>query len=133
MLRELRKQRGWTQEMIAEKAGVSYVAVSDWERGRRNPKKPNVLSVAAALELSEEAANYLLFLAGFASVPAPDQPKVVELRPGDTALLYGEKGNAVEVTAELLMRLEFEKNLRSGLVAGDRRNTGEDAEDVGGA
>lgn len=36
-LREKRLDRGWTQEYVAKKCGVSIQAVCDWENGRRKP------------------------------------------------------------------------------------------------
>lgn len=36
-MRRERVKRGWTQEYVAEKCGVSPQVVCDWERGRRKP------------------------------------------------------------------------------------------------
>lgn len=37
VLRQERIQRGWTQEYVAEKCGVSPQTVCDWENNRRKP------------------------------------------------------------------------------------------------
>ena len=37
MLRQERIQRGWTQEYVAEKCGVSPQSVCDWDIYRRKP------------------------------------------------------------------------------------------------
>lgn len=36
-LRQERIARGWTQAYVANRCGVSYQVVSDWENGRRKP------------------------------------------------------------------------------------------------
>lgn len=79
-LRAERKKRGKTIYDIAALAEVSHVAVSDWERGKRNPRRENVELVAAALsgsEASEEEAARLLAealtMAGFSS----GQPEMI--------------------------------------------------------
>ena len=61
-LKRLREQRGLTQVSLGEKAGLSHVAVGDWERGKRNPKRPNVVAIVAALEVDEDE---LMAAAGF--------------------------------------------------------------------
>jgi transcriptional regulator with XRE-family HTH domain len=48
-LRELREAAGWTQEQLAERAGVKREAVARWEAGKREPGWSNVLALAAAL------------------------------------------------------------------------------------
>src|SRR5690242_17053951 len=55
LLRSFRRDRGWTQEELAERAGVSQDAVSTLERGtRRTPWPDTVTRLAAALDLTEE-------------------------------------------------------------------------------
>ena len=36
-IRQLRQERGWTQETLARRLGVGQPAVSAWERGRHPP------------------------------------------------------------------------------------------------
>jgi transcriptional regulator with XRE-family HTH domain len=38
LLRQSRKQKGWTLEDVAKKLGVSLMAMSHYELGRREPK-----------------------------------------------------------------------------------------------
>jgi transcriptional regulator with XRE-family HTH domain len=56
-LRQLRSQRGFSQEGLAHRAGLDRTYVSGIERGERNPSLANLLKIAAALdvELSEWA------------------------------------------------------------------------------
>lgn len=58
MLRQERIARGWTQEYVGRKCGVSLQAVCDWENNRRKPSY-NVL--VKLLDLFEYNDIRLLF------------------------------------------------------------------------
>ena len=49
-VRTIRLGRGWTQEKLAEKAGIHPVYISYIEQGTRNPSITKILQVARALE-----------------------------------------------------------------------------------
>lgn len=51
-LREIRKQKGISQENLAADAGVSRTYVSDIERGERNVSLTTIERFAMALEIS---------------------------------------------------------------------------------
>lgn len=53
-LRELRQEKGWTQEQLAEKLGVSYQAVSRWETDATYPDIEMLPALADLLEVSLE-------------------------------------------------------------------------------
>ena len=53
----LRKQRGWSQEALAEQLGVSRQAVSRWEGGTALPDAANILQLSKLFAVS---ADYLL-------------------------------------------------------------------------
>ena len=48
-LRELRQDKGWTQEKLADKAGMHFTYVGQIERGLRNPSLVNLERLARAL------------------------------------------------------------------------------------
>jgi transcriptional regulator with XRE-family HTH domain len=48
-IRAFRRGRGWTQEVLAEKAGIHPVYLNGIERGKRNPSFKNLNSIADAL------------------------------------------------------------------------------------
>jgi transcriptional regulator with XRE-family HTH domain len=48
----LRKAKGWTQEQLAERSGLTQQYLSDLERGKRNPTIVTIYEIAQALEVS---------------------------------------------------------------------------------
>lgn len=48
----LRKERGWTQEELADRSGLTQQYLSDLERGKRNPTIVTIYEIAQALEVS---------------------------------------------------------------------------------
>ena len=51
-IRQLREERGMTQEALAQEAGITVGHMSMIERGHSNPTWATVKAVAAALDLS---------------------------------------------------------------------------------
>jgi len=49
---DARRQRGWTQEQLAEEMGVAAVTVSRWETGQRGMSVATLASLADALDVS---------------------------------------------------------------------------------
>ena len=56
-LQSLRKSRGWTQEQLAERAGVSRQTLSKWELGTAKPDADNIVAVSKIFGVS---TDYLL-------------------------------------------------------------------------
>lgn len=48
----LRSTKGWTQEELAERSGLSQQYLSDLERGKRNPTIVTIYEIAQALGVS---------------------------------------------------------------------------------
>jgi transcriptional regulator with XRE-family HTH domain len=48
-VREHRKAKGWTQEQLAERAGIAAIHVGFVERGENVPKLTHILLIAHAL------------------------------------------------------------------------------------
>jgi len=51
-IRQLRRAHGWTQEVLAEKAGIHPVYLAGIERGKRNPSFKNLHRIAEAFDIS---------------------------------------------------------------------------------
>lgn len=48
-LKELRKDRGWTQAKLAAKSGISQTYISELEQGKKQPTLPIIKKLAVAL------------------------------------------------------------------------------------
>lgn len=48
----IRRAKGWTQEQLAERSGLTQQYLSDLERGKRNPTIVTIYELALALEVS---------------------------------------------------------------------------------
>lgn len=55
LVRDQRKQRGWSQSELAEKVGVSRLWVGQFENGKESVELGLVLKALRALDLSLEA------------------------------------------------------------------------------
>lgn len=52
-LAKIRKEKGWSQEKLAQEAGISYNTLIKIERnGIKNPKIETVIKLSEALEIS---------------------------------------------------------------------------------
>ena len=51
-IKTLRDERNLTQEQLAEMVGVTFQAVSSWERDEYKPDTDNLISLADALDVS---------------------------------------------------------------------------------
>ena len=51
-LRKLRHKRNWTQEELADRAGMHSTYIGQIERGVRNPSLVNLYKLAKALKVS---------------------------------------------------------------------------------
>jgi transcriptional regulator with XRE-family HTH domain len=58
-LTKIRKQKGWSQEKLAQEAGISYNTLIKIERkGIKNPKIETVMKLAKALKVTiDELVN----------------------------------------------------------------------------
>jgi transcriptional regulator with XRE-family HTH domain len=51
-VRELRREKAWSLEELADRSGMHWTYVGGIERGERNPSLRNVLRLAKALSVS---------------------------------------------------------------------------------
>ncbi len=57
---ELRRKRNLTQNELAEKLGISFQAVSSWERGMKMPDIMNLKELAGILEVTHFSVKKIL-------------------------------------------------------------------------
>jgi len=75
-IRKVRRERGWTQDQLANAVGVSRSAVAQWETGRAGQVTGNLTRIAATLEVGVE---YLMY--------GDDKRAPSEVRQGDELAL----------------------------------------------
>lgn len=109
-LRELRKIRGFTQQQLADKVGVSNVSLSNYERGAQMPDITTLTRIANALGVSTDT---LLGL----NEPTSDgeQPKTIEARilaSGIDKLPKAQREQALNVIKAMFLQYSdvFERN-----------------------
>ena len=66
VIQRIRKERGMTQEQLAEKVGIDPNSISRIERGRLIPALPTLIDICNALEIGADAV-----LAAYISVDTP--------------------------------------------------------------
>ena len=64
-LKSRRKEKGYTQQTIADKLGVSLGAYRNWEQGINYPDKENIFKLTKLLETTSD------FILGQTSNPEP--------------------------------------------------------------
>lgn len=87
-LRRLRREKGMTQEELAERSGASVSTVRGLETGKRsNPRLNTVERLADAMELGPEDRETLLIAAGLLDPgrPTPPEPDPAAPEPGQAA------------------------------------------------
>lgn len=113
-LKVLRKQKGLTQEEIAEKLGVSRQAIAKWERGETMPDIESCVKLADLYEttvdmlvrniIQEDINGDGKYIFGCSKMNSKGQitlsakcREVFNLKPGDNILVIGdvEKGIAL--------------------------------------
>jgi len=109
-LRALRKSRGWTLAILAEKVGVQGSMVGNYERGLHYPPIPTLVKLAQALEVS---ADRLLGIEG---------PKIDDIKDRRLYELFLEADRA-DLGKQGLVRQVLESLLRH-VPADDKDRTG---------
>lgn len=74
VLRDYRREMGWTQAELAESWGYSFETVSAWERRKRTPSRPELPRLAGLLGKSEHELAALVGRAKVARPPVPATP-----------------------------------------------------------
>ena len=54
-IRSLREERGFTQEQVADRIGITFQAVSSWERDEYKPDTDKLIKLAELFDVSVSA------------------------------------------------------------------------------
>lgn len=98
-IRQRRLELGWTQDQLAQKAGISKSFLSDLENGKRSVSANNLLDIARALTVSLD-----FLMTGEAS----KEPEAEVPIPASLARFAGEEGLSFKQT---LMLLEMQQQI----------------------
>ena len=96
-LAELRKQKGLSQEELADKLQVSRQAISKWERGEASPDTDNLIELAKIYDVSLDE------LVGLSSNKENKKEEKKDVKEGvviddDGIHITDDEGNKVEVS-----------------------------------
>lgn len=116
-IRERRAELGWTQDQLAQKAGISKSFLSDLENGKRSVGANNLLDIARALGVSLD-----FLMTGTAS---QDQRSEVPI-PASLARFAAEEGLSFRQT---LMLLEMQNQIVAHRSAKKKNQDGLEAVD----
>lgn len=78
-IREVRQERRWTQDQLAQAVGVSRSAVAQWETGRAGQVTGNLTRIAASLDVGVEHLMYGSDKRGPSAVRQGDEMALVRL------------------------------------------------------
>jgi len=92
-IRDVRRERGWTQDRLASAVGVSRSAVAQWETGRAGQVTTNLTRIAEVLEVGVE---YLMY--------GDDRRAPTEARLGDELALLRLYRECSSEDRQLLLR-----------------------------
>lgn len=73
-IREFRKAKGFTQDELASKLGISQQMIAQYENSRRTPKVESLKKIATALDVS------VLSLLGFSLEDIPTDELLIEIK-----------------------------------------------------
>lgn len=107
-IKKRRVELGWTQDVLAEKAGISNSFLSDLENGKRSVGADKLLDIARVLNLS------LDYLMSGEDVEAPKSDVQI---PSSLAKFAAEEGLSFRQT---LMLLDMQKQIVAHRSAGRR-------------
>lgn len=86
-LKELRTQRGLTQDELSKALNVSASSIGMYEQGRREPDNKTLVKIAAFFSVT---TDYLLGLADPLCLPPAENSKYQTLRPSSLIINEGE-------------------------------------------
>lgn len=99
-IKQLREGLGLSMEMLAEKVGVSWQTVQQWENGKTAPKRKRLDDVAEVLGTTSDFLMFGREGAALKSTDAESDPRFIPIRQVEFKISAGIAGFSVEFTAE---------------------------------
>ena len=93
-IKDVRQERGWTQDQLAQAVGVSRSAVAQWETGRAGQVTGNLTRIATCLDVGVE---YLMH--------GVDRRAPAEVRQGDELALLRLYRECTPEDRQMLLRM----------------------------
>ena len=93
-IKEVRQERGWTQDQLAQAVGVSRSAVAQWETGRAGQITGNLTRIAASLDVGVEFLMY-----------GSDKRAPAEARQGDEMALLRLYRECTPEDRQMILRM----------------------------
>jgi transcriptional regulator with XRE-family HTH domain len=93
-IKDVRQERGWTQDQLAQAVGVSRSAVAQWETGRAGQITGNLTRIAANLEVGVEFLMY-----------GSDKRAPAEIRQGDELALVRLYRECTQEDRQMILRM----------------------------
>ena len=93
-IKDVRQERGWTQDQLAQAVGVSRSAVAQWETGRAGQITGNLTRIAASLEVGVEFLMY-----------GSDKRAPSEIRKGDELALLRLYRECTPEDRQMILRM----------------------------
>jgi transcriptional regulator with XRE-family HTH domain len=93
-IKDVRQERGWTQDQLAQAVGVSRSAVAQWETGRAGQITGNLTRIAASLDVGVEFLMY-----------GSDKRAPSEIRQGDELALVRLYRECAPEDRQMILRM----------------------------
>lgn len=114
IVRKLRTDRGWTQEQLAERLGLTKMTISQYETGARNPSFQRIEAIADVFHVD---MNYLLGhkdivvrMSGDETDPAPTDSIPVMISPIEIEMINAYRHASDEAKHIILYTLKLGEN-----------------------
>lgn len=94
-LKELREERGLTQQELAKKIGVHYRTIQNWENGNRNFRNNKIIPC-----ISEYLGVSIPYLLGYSDIKNEQTEETITISKSEYEALINFKKAILEVTNE---------------------------------
>lgn len=99
-IRKYREARGWRQEDLAEKTGLSVTYTGMIERGEKVPKLETFITIANVLEVSADLLLADVLSVGYNVRSSELTEQIATLSPTDRERIYGVVETMIEFAKE---------------------------------